>query len=720
MKINDPNLQAYGAVQDVQLPAAIADPAEAEKLFAKTPDVSGKVEPSTRSRDHISETTFPLAGNTNKYTVHIANGEAVISAPKGTQVLAPVRSMVVDETNPSHNRDAKDGSTIMLMNVEDRTRWSITDMAQDSLTVKEGDIIDAGQVIGKVGEHDRIDVTHFPQQYAGMVINEIPIIANGQRADFVINDLEDTVLKSKRVADQNASAVYHDVVDESQYAGLDSVPTLSNDDGKTSVGEIFDLFKQFITHNQRVNAEDIPDLITLPTNTTGNYTGTSDPGQTQPPDTDTGNATPDQTHDKTTPPADDGNTKAGTDTKSDGKPDVEGQDDAPKAPDPNTPQAPEQEKPAEPQDNADDNTDGKSPNDQNNNQKDESNPNGPISPLPDGNKHDDGTDGFWTFHWPDQNGNGGLGGSKLGGAEGFINSDGGDYSEDASGDFVKPNVPGDTDESDTDSGTGTDTGNETSGDTGTDQNQNTDPGQTGESDGAPDENNGNSSPDQNTQPPAGTTDGQDKDTGKATQPPQSNGDKDGKDTTRKNPPHKVVPSPPKHSKPEKPADPPKQKHREPQNRLPKHEPHNNDGNLRAVWDMKYFIEEEGFTKQGAAAVIGNFGTESAGTYNPHIRQFGGGLGRGIGQWSAGARWEQLKDWAYKHGLDPESSEAQLGYTVVELKRDYPHLYNRLQTSHKTNALTREFMEVFERPGDPNLSSRKDYAHKALDTYKQLD
>src|SRR5215472_13538310 len=51
---------------------------------------------------------------------------------------------------------------------------------------------------------------------------------------------------------------------------------------------------------------------------------------------------------------------------------------------------------------------------------------------------------------------------------------------------------------------------------------------------------------------------------------------------------------------------------------------------------EYFVGQ-GLTSFQAAGIVGNLEQES--NIDPTIKQFGGGPGRGIAQWSAGGRWD---------------------------------------------------------------------------------
>lgn len=80
----------------------------------------------------------------------------------------------------------------------------------------------------------------------------------------------------------------------------------------------------------------------------------------------------------------------------------------------------------------------------------------------------------------------------------------------------------------------------------------------------------------------------------------------------------------------------------------------------------YFVNQ-GFTKEATAGIIGNFYVESG--MDPNKAQYGGGPGRGLGQWGYGAdgsRYNQLLAWAAKNNLSPTALGTQLAWTVKEI------------------------------------------------------
>src|SRR6185312_11660983 len=86
--------------------------------------------------------------------------------------------------------------------------------------------------------------------------------------------------------------------------------------------------------------------------------------------------------------------------------------------------------------------------------------------------------------------------------------------------------------------------------------------------------------------------------------------------------------------------------------------------------FNYFVNK-GMTKIRAAGIIGNLDQESG--MDPTIKQYGGGPGRGIAQWSVGGRWDTYSQdnvvWYAANkdgGLSRWSLQAQLDFIWYEL------------------------------------------------------
>jgi hypothetical protein len=138
---------------------------------------------------------------------------------------------------------------------------------------------------------------------------------------------------------------------------------------------------------------------------------------------------------------------------------------------------------------------------------------------------------------------------------------------------------------------------------------------------------------------------------------------------------------------------------------------NAKGNQASIWN---YFAQQGYSNSAISGIIGNIGTETGGTFDPTTKQKGGGPGRGLAQWSVNGRYKQLQAYAKKHGLDPNSMQAQLGFMSQEMKQMglTPDKMNKLSTSQAT-AL---FEKKYEAAGKPNMSSRNGYAQSAYNQF----
>jgi hypothetical protein len=99
----------------------------------------------------------------------------------------------------------------------------------------------------------------------------------------------------------------------------------------------------------------------------------------------------------------------------------------------------------------------------------------------------------------------------------------------------------------------------------------------------------------------------------------------------------------------------------------------------------YFLGK-GLTNFQAAAVVGNLDQESG--VNPTISQSGGGVGRGIAQWSTGGRWDTAQgdnvlDYATMQGQSATSLSLQLDFVWYELTT-FPDDYGYTKLLATTN------------------------------------
>lgn len=130
----------------------------------------------------------------------------------------------------------------------------------------------------------------------------------------------------------------------------------------------------------------------------------------------------------------------------------------------------------------------------------------------------------------------------------------------------------------------------------------------------------------------------------------------------------------------------------------------------ALYDLytRYF-EAKGAANPSLAAshLIGGFGVESPGL-DPTQKQWGGGPGRGIGQWEAGGRFDTvdpgngalgLTQFAQQNGYDPLSLEAQARFPLYELEsnRTFSKARQELLTAKDPLSAARGALD-YERPG----------------------
>jgi hypothetical protein len=111
-----------------------------------------------------------------------------------------------------------------------------------------------------------------------------------------------------------------------------------------------------------------------------------------------------------------------------------------------------------------------------------------------------------------------------------------------------------------------------------------------------------------------------------------------------------------------------------------------------------YFRAKGLTNFQAAAVVGNLDQESG--VNPTISQEGGGVGRGIAQWSAGDRWDTSKNdnvmaFAAMKGESATSLGLQLDFIWYELTMFSQYGLTKLQASTTLNDATQVFEDNYE-------------------------
>ncbi|HVY30924.1 MAG TPA: phage tail tip lysozyme [Polyangiaceae bacterium] len=137
----------------------------------------------------------------------------------------------------------------------------------------------------------------------------------------------------------------------------------------------------------------------------------------------------------------------------------------------------------------------------------------------------------------------------------------------------------------------------------------------------------------------------------------------------------------------------------------------------------YFIGK-GLTNFQAAAVVGNLDQESG--IDPEIHQAGGGVGRGIAQWSAGARWDTTPNdnvvaFAAQKGQSATSLTLQLDFIWYELTTFSDYGLAELKATSNVTDATQVFEDKFEGCVYANypecaLPSRVNFAKGVLAAY----
>lgn len=131
----------------------------------------------------------------------------------------------------------------------------------------------------------------------------------------------------------------------------------------------------------------------------------------------------------------------------------------------------------------------------------------------------------------------------------------------------------------------------------------------------------------------------------------------------------------------------------------------------------YFLGK-GLTSTQAAGIVGNLDVESG--MDPTAVQ-SGGPGRGIAQWSAGARWDtttgdNVKSYASMHGADPLSLGLQLDFIWFELATFPSYGLAKLRAATTVTAAVSAFQTDFEACGACDGSTRVSDAQAALTAY----
>ena len=134
--------------------------------------------------------------------------------------------------------------------------------------------------------------------------------------------------------------------------------------------------------------------------------------------------------------------------------------------------------------------------------------------------------------------------------------------------------------------------------------------------------------------------------------------------------------------------------------------------------FNYFVSK-GLTKVQAAGIVGNLMQESS--VLPGAKEYGGGPGRGIAQWSVGGRYDtshndNLTSYASTHGGNRATLGTQLDFIWYELQNFSQYGLSQLQSATTVTAAVAAFQSKYEICGTCAASKRLQYANEALAAY----
>ena len=132
-----------------------------------------------------------------------------------------------------------------------------------------------------------------------------------------------------------------------------------------------------------------------------------------------------------------------------------------------------------------------------------------------------------------------------------------------------------------------------------------------------------------------------------------------------------------------------------------------------------FFVSKGLSKIQAAGIVGNLIQES--NVIPTAKQYGGGPGRGIAQWSVGGRWDtdrgdNVVAYANQHGGSRWALGTQLDFTWYELANFSGYGLHQLRSSSTISGATIAFQDRFEGCGQCDQSTRIHYAQQVYNAY----
>ena len=131
-----------------------------------------------------------------------------------------------------------------------------------------------------------------------------------------------------------------------------------------------------------------------------------------------------------------------------------------------------------------------------------------------------------------------------------------------------------------------------------------------------------------------------------------------------------------------------------------------------------YFRSKGLSGEQSAGIVGNLDVESG--LDPTIEQRGG-PGRGIAQWSVGARWDttpgdNVKAYAAQQGKSAVSLQLQLDFIWFELTNFPGYGLTKLKATTTVSAATTAFAKDYEGCGACSTAKRIEHAQSVLDRF----
>lgn len=138
-----------------------------------------------------------------------------------------------------------------------------------------------------------------------------------------------------------------------------------------------------------------------------------------------------------------------------------------------------------------------------------------------------------------------------------------------------------------------------------------------------------------------------------------------------------------------------------------------------AWNI---LKSYGMTDIAAAGIMGNFGRETGGTYDPRIVQGGSradypvsGAGYGLPQYTYGPYQTGLVTWSNQHNVGCNTAAGQIGYLMSLISGT--SWYNAMNSTNSVEEATRLFEVNFEKAGVPAMEQRYAYANAVYQKYR---